>query len=154
MKDFNYSSLDDGTIKITKYVVSANIDIPSVINGKNVTTIDDIAFEGCYTLESITIPNSVTTIGDDAFFNCASLKSATIPDSVTKIGHTAFGNCESLESVTIPYSVTTIGNYAFGYYWSIDNRRRKVKKFHIYCYKDTAGEKYTVDNRFNYTLLD
>lgn len=67
MKDFNYSLLDDGTIKITKYEVSANIEIPSVINGKNVTTIDDLAFAWCYTLESITIPNSVTTIGNDAF---------------------------------------------------------------------------------------
>ena len=126
-----------------------NITIPN-----SVTIIGYDAFRGCGSLTSITIPNSVTTIGDRAFELCRHLENITIPESVTTIGDFAFGNCKSLESVTIPDSVTTIGDFAFGYRWSISDRRRKVKNFHIYCHKNTPGEKYAIDNGFDYTLLD
>ena len=78
-----------------------------------VTTIGDSAFVGCYSLTSVTIPDSVTTIGEYVFDNCISLTSVTIPDSVTTIGVGAFCECSSLTSVTIPDSVTTIGVLAF-----------------------------------------
>ena len=56
---------------------------------------------------------SVTSIGDDAFYYCFSLTSITIPNSVTSIGGRALFYCSSLTSVTIPNSVTSIGGYAF-----------------------------------------
>ena len=77
------------------------------------TTIGDMAFDGCESLTSVTIPDSVTTIGNSAFYYCDSLTSVTIPDSVTTIGNQAFRDCHSLTSVTIPDSITTIGNSAF-----------------------------------------
>ena len=80
--------------------------------GKN-TVISNYAFYNCYSLASITIPDSVTSIGDYTFYNCYSLASITIPDSVTSIGNSAFSNCYSLASITIPDSVTIIGNSAF-----------------------------------------
>ena len=79
----------------------------------DVTTIGEKAFYNCWSLTSVTIPDSVTTIGDSAFYNCKSLTSVTIPDSVTTIGENAFYSCISLTSVTIGDSVTTIGYYAF-----------------------------------------
>ena len=79
----------------------------------DVTTIGSFAFPWCFSLTSVTIPDSVTTIGTYAFSYCTSLTSVTIGDSVTTIGVQAFLNCSSLTSVTIPDSVTTIGNYAF-----------------------------------------
>ena len=101
-----------------------------------------------------TIPYSVTTIGDSAFWDCNSLTSVTIPDSVTTIGDYAFRDCDSLTSVTIPDSVESIGYQAFGYYYNEDNDEfQKLPDFHIYCYKDTVGEQYAIDNGFDYTLL-
>lgn len=47
-------------------------------------------FEGCTSLESITIGNSVTSIGYHTFYNCTSLKSITLPNSVTTITDYAF----------------------------------------------------------------
>ena len=73
------------------------------------------AFEHCYSLSSVTIPNSVTSIGSYAFRGCSFLTSVTIPNSVTSIGNHAFYECSSLTSVIIGESVTSIGWYAFSY---------------------------------------
>ena len=53
----------------------------------------DGAFSCCFSLQSVTIPNSVTSIGDEAFSNCESLQSITIPNSVRNIGNNAFRGC-------------------------------------------------------------
>ena len=77
------------------------------------TSIGDIAFGGCSSLTSVTIPDSVTSIGSSAFYGCSSLTSITIPDSVTSIGISTFGYCTALTSIEIPDSVTSIGNNTF-----------------------------------------
>ena len=71
------------------------------------------AFNGCYSLTHINIPDSVTSIGSGAFSSCHSLTQINIPDSVTSIGSGAFNNCYSLNKINIPDSVTSIGGYAF-----------------------------------------
>ena len=113
--DFYYAINAKNEITITdhSYFHSSILDIPSTIEGKIVTTIGKYAFKDCYSLKSITIPDSVISIGYGAFENCDSLTSITIPDSVTTIGDYAFSGCDSLISITIPNSVTTIGQSAF-----------------------------------------
>ena len=96
---------------------SGDINIPSSIVvdeiDYSVTAIEREAFNWCFNLISVTIPNSVTSIGDYAFSSCIGLTSVTIPNSVTSIGNNAFSSCSGLTSVTIPNSVTYIGCYAF-----------------------------------------
>ena len=96
---------------------SITVAIPETVtyNGTtySVTSIRESAFFRCYSLSSVTIPNSVTSIGDDAFYDCHSLSSVTIGNSVTSIGDDAFYDCSSLTSITIPNSVTSIGEEAF-----------------------------------------
>ena len=113
--DYEYTVFDkDDTVSITKYNgTDTNVTIPSVIDGKKVTMIDDDAFKKCSCLESITIPNSVTFIGIGAFSYCESLTSITIPNSVTSIEDGVFHNCTSLKSVTISDGVKGIGAEAF-----------------------------------------
>lgn len=89
--DFVYTVLSDGTAEIAGYTGNdTDINIPSTIDGRK-----------------------VTSIGNSAFFKNSSLKSITIPSGVAKIGNYAFSYCDSLESVTIPSSVTSIGQNAF-----------------------------------------
>ena len=129
----------------------------------NNTSIGDNAFNSCYSITNITIPNSVTSIGDKAFYMCgltdiiipcsvtsisdcafahSSLTSITIPDSVTSIGDEAFYYC-ALPSITIPDSVTSIGNSAFGECYSlkdvvIPNSVTSIGSFAFgYCYSLT-----------------
>ena len=77
------------------------------------TSIGGLAFDGCSSLTSITIPEGVTSIGGAAFAGCDNLTAITIPESVTSIGSTAFEYCSSLTSITIPKKVTKIGDYTF-----------------------------------------
>ena len=85
-----------------------NINIPD-----GVIVISDNAFNDCYSLTSVNIPDSVTSIGGSAFYNCLSLTSVNIPDSVTSIGGSTFSWCVSLTNINIPDGVTAIGGSAF-----------------------------------------
>ena len=86
-------------------------------------SIEDSAFYGCSSLESITIPDSVTSIGDFAFYGCSSLESIHVNEGNTT--YHSEGNCLietqsktlilGCKSSIIPSngSVTSIGNNAF-----------------------------------------
>ena len=127
--DLYYNITSDTTVEVTyqKYwqeiwnsanyqgLTTATIPETVTYNGTtySVTSIGDYTFDNCFSLTSVTIPNSVTNIGMSAFYGCSALTSITIPNFVTSIGNNAFSGCSALTSITIPNSVTSIGNYAF-----------------------------------------
>ncbi len=83
--------------------VDGKIEIPKEIYGIPVTTIEDNAFSGCSSLQSVDLSGctNLTTIGDRAFSSCGNLTEITIPESVQTIGDGAFSDCSSLNTVTI-----------------------------------------------------
>lgn len=85
----------------------------SIVLVDGCTGIADDAFNGCYYMNSIYIPNSVISIGQRALNGCRGLSSVVIGNSVKSIGSWAFYECSSLTSVTIPNSVTSIGVSTF-----------------------------------------
>ena len=118
-----YNLYNNKTAEVTNTNVnggdySGSISIPSSINANSiqysVTSISNEAFENCWELTSITIPNSITSIGNAAF-RCSGLTSITIPNSVTSIGAMAFFSCSNLTSITLPNSVTNIDNHTFNH---------------------------------------
>jgi len=67
------------TNNFTKYV---SIDL----SGSTITTIPVKAFYECYSLTSVTIPDSVTSIGNEAFLNCTYLTSVTFKGTIPSSG--------------------------------------------------------------------
>lgn len=116
---FYYAVTDDFgeiigyTVRSLGSASDVDIVIPSVYKGKPVTAIGNNAFNECYMIKSVTIPDSITSIGISAFEDCASIESVIIPDSVISIGDSAFHRCTSLTNVTIGNGVTEIGEWAF-----------------------------------------
>ena len=80
---------------------------------RGTASIDTSAFQYCYSLAQINIPDGVTSIGSNAFETCTSLAQINIPDGVTSIGSNAFQNCYPLTQINIPDGVTSIGDGAF-----------------------------------------
>lgn len=113
---YQYKELEDGTLEITKYVGTATeLEIPSEIEGKQVTSIGDgYVFYGCNNLNSVSIPEGVVSIGDYSFYGCYNLTSVMLPEGVASIGNGSFVGCSKLTSVKIPESVMSIGGDAFG----------------------------------------
>ena len=82
--DFSYELSEDGEsyMLLSYNGNAAKVEIPSMRNGKPVTTIGIDVFMGNETITDVTIPSTVTTIRSQAFLDCTNLKNITIPDSV------------------------------------------------------------------------
>ena len=95
---------------------AGNLIIPSSVTYNDVTysvtKIDENAFNCCYDLNSVVIPNSVTQIGERAFYGCIGLTSVTIPNSITRINDGTFYWC-GLREIDLPNSIRSIGVGAF-----------------------------------------
>lgn len=72
LNTFEYVENEEGNITITKYnnKGETTLEIPSLIDGKTVTTIKEQAFMYSAALTSITIPESITSIEWYAFYGC------------------------------------------------------------------------------------
>ena len=94
--DFNYTILEDGTVAITGFLnypsmnVSSIISIPSKIDGKSVTTLNENAFATVFygsNKVKIILPNTMTKICDNAIWDIGAAKIIMyIPSSVISIG--------------------------------------------------------------------
>ena len=82
---------------------------------EGVTSVGQMAFDGCDKLNSVSLPTSVCKIEAWSFYGCSSLRQIKIPQGVPTIAVRAFEYCEALTSITIPESVTIIDNSAFDY---------------------------------------
>jgi len=116
---------DTVTIKDCKETASGPLAIPSIYEGKPVTSIGDWAFYGCTKLTRATIPDSVTGIGYAAFSKCVSLKSIDVGEDNTEYSSEDGVLFDKNKTVlihfpagkgghyTIPDSVSSIGDHAF-----------------------------------------
>lgn len=162
--DFYYNENSDGTVTVTEYAGSGvtELEIPTQLDGKTVTRIDNGAFYWNSELKKVVIPDSVTAIGSEAFRSCVELeevalpanireipsycfcgcvklKRVEIPDRVISIGYGAFENCLSLEEVRIPSSVDSISYNSF----------RDCDMLTIYCRRGSEAAEYAKSNEID-----
>lgn len=71
-----------------------------VCNIHNAIKIDFEAFQGCYNLYSITLPNTLKHIGYRAFYECTSLKIIELPSKVL-LANQVFHTCYNLENINV-----------------------------------------------------
>lgn len=89
------------------------LTIPEKINGYKVVAIDESAFEDCYRLTKVTLPDSIKRIEKCAFMDCFRMKQINLPKKLVSIAEMAFYGCDSLQNVTFPQSLKKIGAWAF-----------------------------------------
>ncbi len=113
--NYEYSVNDDGTVTIESFISlpEGNIMIPSVLDGKIVSSIGNSAFKNCIGINSVSLPDTITYIGLYAFSGCSALKSVTIPGSVGIIDKCAFSDCLNLSSLNLKNGLTDISANAF-----------------------------------------
>ena len=101
---------DTVTIKDCKETASGALAIPSIYEGKPVTSIGDWAFWKCTSLTSVTIPDSVTSIGNFTFHSCSSLKSITFKGNApSSLGTDVFKYLPIGATITVPVGATGFG---------------------------------------------
>ena len=105
-------SIKEGVRIICDEAFENCFSLTGIVIPDGVTFIGEFAFNACFFLRSVVIPDGVTFIGNYAFMGC-SLEEVAIPDSVTRIGDHAFEDCFSLTGIVIPDSVTSIGTWTF-----------------------------------------
>ncbi len=117
--ELNYvweENTDNTTVTIKKYNKEAPTDkviVPSILDGKTVTKIDEGAFKDL-NIDVLTFQNSseIKEIGKEAFAN-NNISNITLPDSITDIGESAFLNSSNLETLVLPSNLKTLGKTAF-----------------------------------------
>ena len=64
-------------------------------------------------LENFSVPQGTLTVGDYAFEDCFDLKEVRLPEGLQKLEHGAFRNCTKLERIDIPSADFEIGTAVF-----------------------------------------
>ena len=106
------------------YLFSYATELSQVTLGDDAEALSNYMFDGCASLETITLPSKLTFLGTYTFRN-SGLKNIVIPDGVKHIGSSkgsaaaagtsvyVFQNCAQLTSVTLPAGLMTLGAYVF-----------------------------------------
>lgn len=88
-------------------------DLNSIVVSKNVTDIQEEAFQDCTNLSSVTLPDGIQNIGLNAFNNCSNLVYINLPDSIVNLDYGTFSSCTELKEITLPNNITTINSNTF-----------------------------------------
>ena len=153
--DYIYNILGDGTAEIIQYTgEEKTLVVPDALDGIPVTKIGYEAFKFCYSLTSVTIPDSVISIGEKAFYGCWGLTSVTISNSVAIIGDYAFFDCQYMNTAIIPDTVTSIGENAFSIIGFVGLTAVVIpnSKITIIVGPDSYAKQYCTDNNLRYSV--
>lgn len=101
--------------------MDSELIIPATYNGWPVTRIEDYAFEQCWQLVSVILPEGMQSIGWGAFRNCDNLKQIQLPQSLIEIEGWAFAYCGQLEDICIPADVADYRAFTFIGCYSLDH---------------------------------
>ena len=90
------------------YLLNCNVEFTDELE-----QIGKLCFGYCYSLTSVTIPESVQIVDDMTFLDCKQLKSIDLQEGVLYIAGGCFSGCRSLNNIALPASLEYIGNGCF-----------------------------------------
>lgn len=149
--------------KIAAGTFAGKKDIKSVVVPERVTYIGDNAFKGCVNLATVTVRGALEYCGEGAFDDTSWLREykgefvyfgdlllkykgneakVEIPNVFTRVADFAFYGSSGVQSVKIPATITSIGKDAF-LLFNDSNTRQYAE---VYCYKNSAGHTYAINN--------
>ena len=108
-------------------------------------TIGEFAFDACFDIPSVIIPDSVTNIMVGAFAGCRSLTNVVFGTGLREIGEKAFLNCQKLKRVELPDSLETVGS---GVFWLHTLREVKIGS----GLRNVDSHAFYVDNLPSFTV--
>ena len=104
--DYNVVAIEDEAFKGAKSLETVDLSNATTNIGKSI-------FEDCSALTSVKLPTDLTIIPDNMFSGCSALSTLDIPSKVTKIGVSAFEGCSALEKIMLPAVLTEISERMF-----------------------------------------
>lgn len=93
-------------------IIPSQVEINGVIYP--VVSIGENAFQCCWDLKAVVIPNTVTTIGDYAFYSDNQIEGIVLPDHLVRIGKGSFLGT-GITSIGLPNTLASIGIQAFSF---------------------------------------
>ena len=141
----------DFTVAVDRGNYTGDITISATITDAggqdyNVTEIGNLAFEQCFELYSVILPEGITKISDGAFSNAFGLTSVNIPSTVKEIRHGAFQGCPELNiNMVIPEGVTSIPTSLF--------RHSGITSFHIPASVTSIGNEAAFEGTSKLTAI-
>ncbi|MBQ8289640.1 MAG: leucine-rich repeat domain-containing protein [Clostridia bacterium] len=108
----------------------STVIIPSVYNGKQITSIKDNAFQNLTSLNTVIVPKTVNSIGSRSFTGCPSLNNILV-DSLNTVYKTQNGSVYS-------YDGKTLVRYAMGIDSTVFNVPKDVVSIGEYAFKDSV----------------
>ena len=95
-----------GSSKQISNFVKGKTNIVGVIFGNDIQTLQSGCFDGCKSIEKITVGTQITDIPTYSFYGCSNLKNIELPANVTTISNSSFKNNPAITGVNIYYTGT------------------------------------------------
>lgn len=107
--------VSDSVTNVGKNAFYRCLSVGSVTIGNGLEYLSDQMFADCESLTTVSFGNegNLKELGTSCFNGCTSLEEITLPDGLEHVGAGAFYGCEKLKSATISESVTKISTQAF-----------------------------------------
>jgi len=99
--------------QIDSYVFNSCYSLKTITLPDTVKSVGTYLFQDCYSLTSVIIPRSMDISSGNMFYTAYNLNTISMPPTVELIGTSVFYNCYNLEHVTIPKDCFLNNNYAF-----------------------------------------
>lgn len=95
-------------MNLTNYAFNKCYSLRSITLPQGMTALGSYAFQYCLALSHLTIPNTISKIETCFCYYDYGFTSLSLPNNITSIGASAFRECQALHTVTLPNSLRTL----------------------------------------------